>query len=127
VNTDGVVQKPGQSSGSEDEQRKWKIVIKHVALIDLEAVIKFCKADNGSAKVEEACLTGKLPMVLPTMLKLMAQRLWRQMSYFEMFLLRSTLKSVQLGTDSFRPKAQYRSPMGRWSVKASCSKCFRCL
>jgi eukaryotic translation initiation factor 2C len=61
VNTDGVVQKPGQSSGSEDEQRKWKIVIKHVALIDLEAVIKFCKADNGSAKVEEACLTGKLP------------------------------------------------------------------
>jgi hypothetical protein len=60
VNTDGVVQKPGQSSGSEDEQRKWKIVIKHVALIDLEAVIKFCKADNGSAKVEEACLTGKL-------------------------------------------------------------------
>jgi eukaryotic translation initiation factor 2C len=56
-----VVQKPGQSSGSEDEQRKWKIVIKHVALIDLEAVIKFCKADNGSAKVEEACLTGKLP------------------------------------------------------------------
>jgi len=72
VNTDGVVQKPGQSSGSEDEQRKWKIVIKHVALIDLEAVIKFCKADNGSAKVEEACLTGKLPMVLPTSLKLMA-------------------------------------------------------
>jgi eukaryotic translation initiation factor 2C len=60
VNQDGIVQKPGQSSGSEDEQRRWRITIKHVALIDLEAVIRFCAADEGSASVEEECLTGKL-------------------------------------------------------------------
>jgi eukaryotic translation initiation factor 2C len=29
-------------------------------LIDLEAVIRFCKANEGSAGVEEECLTGKL-------------------------------------------------------------------
>ncbi|ORY32296.1 Piwi domain-domain-containing protein [Naematelia encephala] len=54
---DGVVQQPGQSS-PDDQYRRFKVTIKHVALVDLDAVMKFCEADKGSPSGEEACMTG---------------------------------------------------------------------
>lgn len=64
VNADGVVQRPGHSSSSDDEQRRWRVSIREVAQIDLEAVIKFCTPSAGVMKVEEACLTGESQCLL---------------------------------------------------------------
>lgn len=58
MNADGIVQRPGHTSSSDEEQRRWRITIKQVATIDLQAVIEFCTPSEGVSKVEEECLTG---------------------------------------------------------------------
>ena len=57
---DGVVQKPSKNtdSSSDDEHRRFKVVIKHVALIDLEAVMSYCRTNKPTPGIEEECLTG---------------------------------------------------------------------
>ena len=64
VNSDGVVQRPGHTSSSDEEQRRWRITIKQVATIDLQAVMQFCGNKGDVAKVEEECLTGDLTSLL---------------------------------------------------------------
>ena len=61
ISSNNVVHRPSsQENSSDDENRRFKIVIKLVALIDLEAVMRFCRADETAPEGEEACLTGKL-------------------------------------------------------------------
>lgn len=55
---DNVVEAKRDSSSSDDEHRRFKIAIRHVATIDLDAVMKYCKADQGVPEQEERCMTG---------------------------------------------------------------------
>ena len=59
MTADGAVQRPKRDS-SDDELKRWKITIKHVAIVDLETVMRFCRPDEGVPEKEEECLTGKL-------------------------------------------------------------------
>lgn len=47
-----------QQSSSDEESRRYKISMKLVAEIDLEAVMEFCRADERAPSGEERCLTG---------------------------------------------------------------------
>ena len=58
IDRDGVVRRPGQTA-SDDEARRWDVTIKHVATIDLQAVMDFCGNKGNIFKVEEECLTGE--------------------------------------------------------------------
>ena len=58
--SDNVARKAKDSSSSDDESRRFKVEIKHVAVIDLEKVMDFCKPDKRSPSGEEDCLTGEL-------------------------------------------------------------------
>ncbi len=60
MNPQGAVHgaKPEASASSDDEGRRFKIVIKHVAEIDLEAVMAFCRTDEKVPSSEEKCLSG---------------------------------------------------------------------
>lgn len=58
--SDNVARKNKDSSSSDDESRRFKVEIKHVAVIDLEKVMDFCKPDKRSPSGEEDCLTGEL-------------------------------------------------------------------
>ena len=62
MTADGAVQRPtmAPSSSSDDDLKRWRINIKHVAIIDLETVMQFSRPDEGVPNNEEACLTGKL-------------------------------------------------------------------
>ncbi|RSH92939.1 hypothetical protein EHS25_008385 [Saitozyma podzolica] len=57
---DNIVQRPGHrdESSSDDEYRRFRVTIKHVADIDLERVMEFCRADQQAPHGEEECLTG---------------------------------------------------------------------
>jgi eukaryotic translation initiation factor 2C len=59
LSPEGIVvpSKSGHSS-SDDESRRFKVVVKLVAEIDLEAVMKFCRPSESVPQGEEACLTG---------------------------------------------------------------------
>lgn len=59
---DNIVQRPGRrdESSSDDEYRRFRVTIKHVAEIDLERVMEFCRADKQAPHGEEECLTGEL-------------------------------------------------------------------
>lgn len=57
---DNVVQRPAtDGSGSDSENRRFKVEIKHVAEIDLERIMEHCRPDQGTPKEEENMLTGK--------------------------------------------------------------------
>ena len=62
ITPEGVVQRPSrrEESSSDDEYRRFKVSIKWVADVDLEAVMKFCRANESSPSGEEECLTGQL-------------------------------------------------------------------
>lgn len=47
-------------TSSDDENRRWNVTIKHVALVDLETVIKYCRPNEGTPEQEEECQTGEL-------------------------------------------------------------------
>ncbi|KAK4686283.1 eukaryotic translation initiation factor 2C, partial [Tremellales sp. Uapishka_1] len=47
-----------ESSSSDSEQRRWKIAIKLVAMVDLESVMTYCKADQTIPRNEEESLTA---------------------------------------------------------------------
>ncbi|WWC66253.1 uncharacterized protein I206_100154 [Kwoniella pini CBS 10737] len=55
---DGVVQRSGKGSSSDEENRQWTLILKLVAEIDLEIVMEFCRADQKAPANEEKCLTG---------------------------------------------------------------------
>jgi eukaryotic translation initiation factor 2C len=59
---DNIVQRPGRrdESSSDDEYRRFRVTMKHVADIDLERVMEFCRADQQAPHGEEECLTGEL-------------------------------------------------------------------
>lgn len=58
--SDHVARKNKEDSSSDDESRRFKVEIKHVAVIDLEKVMEFCRTDKKSPSGEEDCLTGEL-------------------------------------------------------------------
>jgi eukaryotic translation initiation factor 2C len=50
-----------KDTSSDDEYRRFRVTFRKVAEIDLEAVMRFCRADSAEKrddKAEEACLTG---------------------------------------------------------------------
>ncbi|WRT64136.1 uncharacterized protein IL334_001065 [Kwoniella shivajii] len=55
---DGIVHRSREGSSSDDENRRWNIVIKIVAEVDLKYVMDFCQADRKAPSGEEECLTG---------------------------------------------------------------------
>jgi eukaryotic translation initiation factor 2C len=57
------VQRPAtDGSGSDSENRRFKVDIKHVAEIDLELVMEHCRPERGTPQEEENMLTGQLPI-----------------------------------------------------------------
>lgn len=66
---DNVVQRPvTDGSGSDSENRRFKVEIKHVAETNLERVMEHCRPERGTPKEEEDMLTGKLSVGLPSRL-----------------------------------------------------------
>jgi eukaryotic translation initiation factor 2C len=61
ISPDQKVHKTKDESSSDDEWRRFKVAIKHVAEIDLEKVMEFCRSDKHTPSGEEECLTGELP------------------------------------------------------------------
>ena len=61
ITPEGVVQSVSrrEESSSDDEYRRFKVTIKWVADVDLEAVMEFCRADESSPSGEEECLSGQ--------------------------------------------------------------------
>ena len=57
---DNVARRNKDESSSDDESRRFKVEIKHVAVIDLEKVMDFCNPHKRSPSGEEECLTGEL-------------------------------------------------------------------
>nr|XP_018267308.1 uncharacterized protein I303_01293 [Kwoniella dejecticola CBS 10117]OBR89466.1 hypothetical protein I303_01293 [Kwoniella dejecticola CBS 10117] len=55
---DGIVHRPGRGSSSDEENRQWTLVLKLVAVIDLEIVMEFCRTEKKAPANEERCLTG---------------------------------------------------------------------
>lgn len=59
-----------RSDSSDDENRRWKVAIKLVATVDLEAVMEYCRATGtvkgrkGYSIKEEEFLTGKSSLQL---------------------------------------------------------------
>ncbi|WWD17893.1 hypothetical protein CI109_102338 [Kwoniella shandongensis] len=58
VAPDGVVSRPGHTTSSDDEYRRWKVTLKLVAVVDLQYVMDFCQTEKGAPSNEEKCLTG---------------------------------------------------------------------
>lgn len=62
--SDRTIQRPDNRDASSDgEERRFKVTLKRVAKIDLEAVMEFCRPHEGAPQSEEACITGKLVVV----------------------------------------------------------------
>ncbi|EIW72602.1 hypothetical protein TREMEDRAFT_12051, partial [Tremella mesenterica DSM 1558] len=58
ITHDAVVQRSRNDSSSDEEMKRWKVKVRHVAIIDLELVMKYCRADEGAPSNEEQVLTG---------------------------------------------------------------------